>query len=270
MELSTTQRLAALNQLFYAEHAENFADARPRLPAGVQRVLAGIAAGVRVLEVGCGDGKVARALARAGVGAYVGLDSSEAMLQRARRYTTGDEGRATNGADGASVIGPLSPAALRGFVFLSADLASPSWPDVIARQSFGWILAFAVFHHLPGYDLRAGVLRTLASHLAPGGRVALSNWQFTRSDRLKKRVAPWARVGLSDADVERGDYLLTWERNGKHGLRYVHVLDEKEARRMAAGAGLRVVETFSADGVTGDLSDYVIMEHAATLLHGKL
>src|SRR5215831_1351057 len=95
MDLSTSARLVALNRQFYAEHAENFADARPRLPAGAARVLAGVAPGARVLEIGCGDGKVGRALARAGVTAYYGLDSSEAMLERARRYTTKDEGRKT-------------------------------------------------------------------------------------------------------------------------------------------------------------------------------
>jgi tRNA (uracil-5-)-methyltransferase TRM9 len=268
MELSTIQRLAALNQRFYAEHAENFADARPRLPVGVQRVLAGVAAGARVLEVGCGDGKVGRALARQGVAAYVGLDSSEAMLERAARYMMKDRfagqtplgGReqATNGAVEASVLRP----AKRASVFLPADLTSPSWSGVIAGGSFDWILAFAVFHHLPGYDLRAGVLQTLAGHLAPGGRVALSNWQFTRSERLKKRIVAWATAGITEDDVEAGDYLLSWERKGTHGLRYVHVLDDLEARRIAAGVGLQVVETFSADGVTGDLSEYVVMKHA--------
>ena len=90
MKLSTAQQLAALNLRFYNEHAENFADSRPRLAAGVLRALAEIGAGARVLEVGCGDGKVGRALARAGVGMYLGLDASEAMLERAREYTTKD------------------------------------------------------------------------------------------------------------------------------------------------------------------------------------
>src|ERR1700687_2718557 len=87
MELSTIQALAELNQRFYAEHAENFADSRPRLAAGVTRVLSGIPAGARVLEVCCGDGKVGRALARVGIAAYLGLDASGAMLRRAQRYT---------------------------------------------------------------------------------------------------------------------------------------------------------------------------------------
>ncbi len=248
--MSTIQALAQLNQRFYAEHAENFADARPRLPAGVQRVLAGIAAGARVLEAGCGDGKVGRALARAGAGAYVGLDASEAMLERAKRYTS---------------------TVLPGFVYLLADLISPKWSDVLAGQSFDWVLSFALFHHLPSYDLRAGLLQTLAHHLAPGGRIALSNWRFMRSERVKQRIVPWAAVGRSAADVEPRDYLLSWERKGQHGLRYLHLLEEPEAKRMAAEAGLQVVETFSADGVTGDLSEYVVMALPTPLpLHGKL
>src|SRR5690242_1038393 len=130
MELSTTQQLAALNRRFYNEHAENFADSRPRLAAGVQRVLVQVPVGARVLEVGCGDGKVRRALARAGVGAYVGLDASEAMLERAREYTTEDEGRRTEAFDALSVVRPSS------FVFLSADLANSTWPTVLPCEPF--------------------------------------------------------------------------------------------------------------------------------------
>jgi tRNA (uracil-5-)-methyltransferase TRM9 len=241
MELSTAQRLAELNRRFYAEHAENFAEARPRLPAGAQRVLAKIPPGQRVLELGCGDGKVGRALARAGAAAYLGLDLSVAMLERARRYTEGEPQ--------ASVV-----------LFLPADLTDPAWTKALTSEPFDWALAFAVFHHLPGRALRARVLREMAAHLRPGGRVAISNWQFNRSPRLMERVSDWAQAGLSIDEVEAGDHLLTWERAGRTGLRYVHLLDEAEARQMAAEAGLRVVEVFAADGVTGDLSDYVVME----------
>ena len=260
MDLSTIERLAALNQQFYAEHAENFAEARPRLPVGVARVLSAIAPGARVLEVGCGDGKVGRALARSGVAAYVGLDGSAAMLERARRFTS-EAPKSGTGPLAKNGTGPLG----RGrpvYIYVRADLAEPNWAAALPAERYNWILAFAVLHHLPGYALRAGVLQTLAQRLAPGGRVAVSNWQFTRSERLKKRIVPWAEAGLSDGDVEPGDYLLSWERRGTHGLRYVHLLERAELERAAAGAGLRLVETFSADGISGDLSDYVVMRHA--------
>jgi tRNA (uracil-5-)-methyltransferase TRM9 len=204
-------------------------------------VLAEVPSGQRVLEVGCGDGKVGRALARAGVAAYVGLDLSPAMLERARRYTLAEEQ--------AAVI-----------QFLPADLMEPRWTDVLPEAPFDWAVAFAVFHHLPGKALRSRVMGELASHVRAGGQVAISNWQFSRSPRLMSRVADWAQAGLRAEDVEAGDTLLTWERGGRTGLRYVHLLDEAEAREMANDAGLKVIDVFRADGVSGDLSDYVVME----------
>ena len=236
MELATARQLADLNRRFYEAHAVAFAESRPRLHPGVRRVLGLIPPGARVLELGCGDGKVGRWLAaNAALAAYLGLDSSQAMLDRAR--------------EGSGM----------GVTFALADLTSPDWPQVLPPAPFDWILAFAVFHHLPGFEARARLLRQLAGHLTARGTLVMSNWQFTRSDRLQKRIVPWPEVNLNDSDVEQNDFLLSWEREGRRGLRYVHVLDESEARQMAEGAGLAVVEVFRSDGVSGELADYVRM-----------
>jgi SAM-dependent methyltransferase len=252
MELTTAQRLADLNRRFYTEHAAAFADARPRLAPGVKRSLGLIPVGARVLELGCGDGKVGRWLAaNANVSAYLGLDASEAMLERARRVTSGRGQVAGNDFSLAAFRLPLS--------FALADLTDPDWPHLLPSHPFDWILAFAVFHHLPGFDTRTQILCTLAEHLVPGGTFVMSNWQFTRSQRLKRRIVSWPALNLAETDVEPNDYLLAWERGGKRGLRYVHLLDEAEARRMADAAGLRLAGVFHADGVTGDLADYAQM-----------
>jgi hypothetical protein len=66
-------------------------------------------------------------------------------------------------------------------------------------------------------------------------------------------------LNLSGSAVEPGDYLITWERHRRRGLRYVHLLDEAEARQLAEAARLDVVEVFHSDGVSNDLADYVIM-----------
>ena len=99
MESATVQRLNALTREFYDQHAEAFADSRPRLAAGVRRVLAQVPPGARVLEIGCGDGKAARWLARQAAPAfYLGMDSSEGMLERARRYSAAAAARPPDGA----------------------------------------------------------------------------------------------------------------------------------------------------------------------------
>lgn len=241
-------RLAALNREFYETFAEAFAETRPRPAPGVQRVLDRIPNGARVLEIGCGDGKVSRRLAARGV-TYVGVDASAALIARAERYNR--EWRLEIGDSIANLLSPIS--------FLRADVLAPGWDIVLGAQSFDWILAFAVFHHLPGRENRARLLHTLAARLRAGGTVALSNWQFTRSARLKRRLRPWSELGLREADVEPNDYLLSWERGGKRGLRYVHLLDEVEACMLAESAGLTVSEIFSADGISNDLTEYVLM-----------
>lgn len=250
METSIIQKLAALNTAFYEAHGENFADTRPHLPNGVQRILEKIPAGSRVLEVGCGDGKVGRRLAAHGC-AYVGLDASGAMIQVAHERT--QEWLLVSGY---SANNPFP------ITFFQADVLTPNWHQLLEGQTFDWIVAFAVWHHLPGAETRARVVRECAARLAEHGRLVFSNWQFTRSERLKARVRSWAELGLSDEQVEPNDFLLSWERKGQSGLRYVHVLDEAEARQLAAQAGLRVLEVFSADGVSGDLAEYVILGRA--------
>jgi len=249
MEESIAARLREINRRFYAEHAEDFADTRPRLPDGVRRVLAEIPAGAQVLEVGCGDGKVGRALARAGAALYVGVDESEGMIQRALRFTTTDGTK----DEGLTTKQPSSP------VYVRADITQPGWDAGLPVSEYDWVLAFAVLHHVPGAERRAEVLKDLAGRLRPGGRLAMSNWQLTRSERLMRRVQPWVEAGIDAAEVEPRDYLLGWERGGRIGLRYVHVIDEAEARAMAAAAGLQVAAVFEADGVSGDLAQYVAM-----------
>lgn len=239
MRPEVAQRLAELNRAFYDAHGEAFAESRPRLAPGVLRVLAGIAPPARVLEAGCGDGKAGRWLARHAPGAvYLGLDVSPVLLDRARR---------------------LSPA---GLAFRPVDLLAEGWPAALGAGRFDWVLAFAVLHHLPGAAARAGVVRALAGLLAPAGRLAISNWQFTRSPRLRRRMADWAEIGLEAADVEPGDHLLHWERAGRRGLRYVHALEQAEARALADQAGLSVEAVFQDDGHGRDLAEYLVLRAA--------
>lgn len=243
MDEATGHRLNQLNHDFYDAHAEAFADSRPRLAPGLRRVLAHIPPHARVLEVGCGDGKVGRWLQRHAPGAmYWGVDVSASMLERAERYS---------GQRSAVSHQPLS--------FVQADLTAPDWPSSLPSAAFDWVMGFAVLHHIAGMGTRARLVQTLAARLTPGGTLAVSNWQFTRSARLMTRVAPWSTVGLTESDVEAGDYLLTWERAGRRGLRYVHALDEVEVRALAEGAGLAVVEIFQSDGGSGALADYALL-----------
>jgi hypothetical protein len=68
---------------------------------------------------------------------------------------------------------------------------------------------------------------------------------------------PWETIDLTDEDVESGDYLLDWRRQGR-ALRYVHLVDEAETLKLITDAGLQVENLYYADGHTDDLTLYAL------------
>lgn len=228
-----------MNRQFYTEFGAPFSATRGRLQPGVKRVLDALKGDERVLDLGCGNGGLARELARRGHrGAYLGLDTSPPLL---------------------SIAASMSedyPAE-----FQEVDLVR--LPTVRDQLSAGgrWplITAFAVLHHIPDETLRVEVLKTLHDLLAPGGRFIHSNWQFLNSARLRARLQPWETLGLTEADVDPADYLLDWRSGGK-GLRYVHHFSEGELAGLAASCGFRIVDAFYSDGREGNLALYQIWE----------
>jgi tRNA (uracil-5-)-methyltransferase TRM9 len=231
------QRLIAINRQFYQEFGDAFASTRRRVQPGVAQLLRRWKLTDRLLDLGCGGGQLARELARLGHrGGYLGLDFSPAVLAEAARQPAG-----------------------YGALFLQADLTRPeTWEEQVARAApFDVIVAFAVLHHIPSHELRLRLLRTVRRLLHPQGHFYHSEWQFLNSVRLSRRIQSWERVGLSDSDVEPGDYLLDW-RHGGEGLRYVHHFSLAELEALAQEAGFKVLETFFSDGENHRLGLYQV------------
>ncbi len=230
----TADHLINLNRQFYQSFAQPFSATRQRLQPGVARVLSRLDPDARILDLGCGNGELARALARRGHrSSYVGVDFSADLLGRAQESIP------------------------QGFNarFIQADLTATDWDAQLPAGEFDQALAFAALHHIPGEALRRQITRKVHNLLAEQGQFIHSEWQFLHSARLHRRVQPWAKVGLSSNQVDPGDYLLDWRRGG-YGLRYVHHFSEEELARLASETGYRILETFYSDGESGDLGLY--------------
>ena len=100
-------------------------------------------------------------------------------------------------------------------------------------------------------------MQTVKKLLKPNGKFILSNWQFLNSEKLKARIQPWSRIGLSDEDVDAGDYLLDW-RSGGEGLRYAHHFSAEELLGLAEQVGFKVEAEFLSDGENGRLGLYQV------------
>lgn len=248
MSAATQRRLLELNRAFYAQVAGEFDRSRAGLAVGWQELLSWLPAvagqrPLRVLDVGCGNGRFARALDELGRPvSYVGVDGDEALLALAVQHTAG--------------LANVRPH------FIQADLSTAGWAAALQEQHLqgDFIACLAVLHHLPGFALRERLVQELAALLAPDGLLAFSNWQFLATPRLAQKQIDWAEVELRPGDVEPGDALLPW-RQGGFAIRYVHQIDEAEMARLAEAAALQVVHTFYADGKEGNLNLYSILQY---------
>ncbi len=232
-----------LNREFYSDHGRDFSETRRRLQPGVTRLLDSLCEAQSILDLGCGNGELARALSRRGYrGSYLGLDFSPSLLEEARRE-------------------PLRFSAR----FQLVDIAQllPAGDPHLATADRGtritdrWsrITAFAVLHHIPSRELRLGLITAVGKLLRSDGLFVHSNWRFLDSPRLRARIQAWENVGLTSQDVDRNDHLLDWKRGGQ-GLRYVHYFDEGELAELASASGFNVVRTFYSDGENGKLGLY--------------
>jgi len=239
MERSVRNKLLEINQVFYDRFAQSFSATRNQVQPGVRLVIDRIKPNTSVLDVGCGNGTLARALAARGFsGHYLGVDMSASLLAKA-----------------ASLIGNPPTG---DYAFHQVDLTAPNWWNDISPGSYDWLVSFAVLHHLPGDDLRLQAALAFNKLINLDGYVAVSVWQWHNSPRLCKRVQPWSAVGISPEALDKGDVLLDWRAGETPGVRYVHTFDENSLSNLAARAGFQVWESFYSDGKTGDLALYQV------------
>ncbi|MBO1332950.1 class I SAM-dependent methyltransferase [Streptomyces sp. VRA16 Mangrove soil] len=152
-----------MGEHFAAVSADHVYNAHTDRPAMLR--LAGDVTGRAVLDLGCGAGHYAAALAERGAGPLVGVDGSESMLAAARARL-GD--RAT---------------------FRLHDLEEPL--DFLPDASFDLALLALVYHHV---DARQQLLAEIRRVLRPGGALLVSTTHPT---------GDWLYVGGSYFDDDR-------------------------------------------------------------------
>ena len=237
MQEATLKRLLDINYQFYQSFGAEFSATRARIQPGVGMIINRLEGHEHILDLGCGNGALARQLANLGhKGSYTGLDFSLPLLAA---------------ADQQPGSFPVN--------FLQADLTSTDWEADLLPDNYHMVFSFAALHHIPSEQLRLQIIMKIVALLKKEGKFIHSHWQFLNSPRLRDRIQPWQEAGLRSQDVEPGDYLLDWKRGG-HGLRYVHHFDEEELSRLAETAGFNVCESFLSDGQGGRLGLYQIWE----------
>jgi SAM-dependent methyltransferase len=179
---------AILYDLEYADHVEDLAHYVDRART----------AGGRVLELGCGSGRLTLPIARAGVH-VLGVDRAPSMLDAARRKLAAE------------------PAEVQGRV----ELAECDYHSLRPDLQFAAVLwPFNALHHCADEDALAVLLERMHDWLAPAGRLALDCYLPDRE--LYDRDPEGRYEAREFVDPTSGAKLLSWEQGWWDAAARVH------------------------------------------------
>lgn len=227
MDARIVAQLIALNRNFYSRFASQFSETRSTGKINLGHILPYLADGVKILDLGCGNGRLAERLDRERLAlTLIGVDAVPELIE----------------------IATARCSRLRNVTatFRVVEITQRGWAENLRAAPFDVVTALGVLHHVPSFALRRDVLCEIHSILQPGGTLVMTNWQFDRNERLQKKIVPWDTVGIDERALESGDALITWKRGGT-GYRYCHLITENEVGRIAAESSLKIVKQFYAD-----------------------
>lgn len=231
MDANTISELNALNLTFYRMTAPHFNDTRQQAWAGWGQLIRYLDTPLRVLDVGCGNGRFAVFLAEQ-LGpnfTYHGIDSDPTLL---------------NYAD--TTMRQLS---IR-FTLTEQDVIE----NPFHHGEYDLVVAFGLLHHVAGSQQRLDFMQRLAEKVGLGGLLVFACWRFLDVESLRDRIVPWPNHLMR----EENDFLLDWRR-GETALRYCHYVDDAEHDALVATTGLHEIERFKADGRNHALNQYSVL-----------
>ena len=227
MKPKTAQKILVSVRDDYDAIADSFSDTRSRPWPEMEKFASLVARGDRVLDIGCGNGRMYQLLAEKAI-SYEGIDVSAGLIRHAQAQW-----------------GSVGTLAQSGSTFdARANFRVGSWlalpyPDA----SFDVVVSIATLHHIPSGELRLTAMREAARVLKPGGFFMMTNWNRWKLAHLENIAETWWRK-LCGSGEDWNDLRIPWKRGPERVDRYYHAFTYRELRRLCERAGFTVQEHY--------------------------
>ncbi|MEG2006388.1 MAG: hypothetical protein RRX88_02530 [Raoultibacter sp.] len=250
MNAETVEALRTINNDFYRNQCDSFSETRKSPWFGWEKCLDIVMKedpdtwhNFSVFDLACGNLRfeafLAFKLAQADISVY-----------------------ATDNCDG--LIPPTASVHYQNFDVLGALQDNVSLNEQIAAPRCDLSVAFGFIHHIPTQAYRQKILSSLIAQTRRGGYVIVSLWQFLNSASMAEKAQVTHACALKELGIpalDDNDYLLGWK-NIPGAWRYCHSFSEAEIDQLVTSVAetATIVARFAADGRTGNLNSYVILQ----------
>lgn len=232
MTQETAEKIMRITHDSYEKIAQEFSATRSFLWTDFEWVRPYLKQEIRVLDIGCGNGRFFTAVEKFTL-KYTGIDISESLIQEAKKKFQSE---------------PRNPQ------FFTADICSPDFPSLVEKD-YDTVCMSAVLNHLPTPELRTRALQNSWKVLAPKGILFITNWNLWQLTIKKKSIWKYAleRFKMSSSEFEKKfliqkkelswrDLLTSWRGGDKQETLYYYSFLLSELKGLLKKSGFTICE----------------------------
>lgn len=219
MKIETAQKILEKTKQDYEQLAEEFSDTRINLWPELQELAKYIKGGDKILDLGCGNGRLFELLKNRPV-EYAGVDSCQKLIELAR------------------IQYPVS--SIENPKFVVADATDLPFKG----NELDVIFAIALLHHIPSEELRLKVLKNCYRVLRHGGLLILTVWNLWQP-KLLWRYKIWPMIfGWRPKKLNWKDVFIPWKAHGGTVYRYYHAFCKNELKNLIQRANFEIIDSY--------------------------
>ncbi|HCP08611.1 MAG TPA: hypothetical protein DIT25_02320 [Candidatus Moranbacteria bacterium] len=222
MDSESVKKILKDTELGYDRMSQKFSETRKFFWRGLEFIKDYAKEGDRVLDFGCGNGRLVELFADKNID-YIGVDASQGLIDQAKsKY----------------------PDKALNFQKISASQDSLPFEDVFFNTAY----SIAVFHHFPKEHSKK-MTQELYRITKSGGYVIVTVWNIWQKKYIKNILKNWVNKLIGRSDLDWNDCHISFKNNqGEIFQRFHHAFTKRELKSIFSEAGFKAEICKVVDG----------------------